>query len=42
LLTSVLDGNELEDRHLTLPCRLVLRDSCAINNSRTTASKLAG
>ena len=42
LLTSVLDGNELEDRHLTLPCRLVLRDSCAINESRTTASKLAG
>lgn len=42
LLTSVLDGNELEDRHLTLPCRLVLRDSCAINDNRTTASKLAG
>ena len=42
LLTAVLDGNEPEKRHLTLPCRLVLRDSCATNDSKTTTSKLAG
>ena len=39
LLTGVLDGDEPEDLHLTLPCQLVLRDSCAINARRTTTGK---
>ena len=29
LLDSVINNDVLEDRHMTLPCRLVLRDSSA-------------
>jgi len=43
MLTRLLDGEEPENRHLTLPCQLVLRESCAENdNGNTATSNLAG
>ncbi|MGB5716908.1 MAG: GntR family transcriptional regulator [Gammaproteobacteria bacterium] len=36
LLDSVLNDNVPEDRHMTLPCRLVVRDSSTENQDRAT------
>lgn len=41
MLNSILYGHDLEHRHISLPGKLVLRNSCAaINNSSHTARKL--
>ena len=41
VLCSVINDDELENRHVTLPCRLVLRESCSVNkNIVITAKKL--
>jgi len=32
MLTSLIDGVELHDKHVILPARLIVRNSCAVNN----------